>query len=326
MRIHYTLDDAPARLPLAMRSVDAVWDRAADLRSSPGVHLIEATTQHMLNTGMTLVDELAHYFDEGAPTEADPYGLADCYARRRELEDLLRDLRDTPGGLTALSEVTELFPLSFTRDLQFTLALTVVGYPAFGYARAYSDSDGEEYHGMVANLAQARPHLEARLGQFSGELLVNMIRYGFFNHEGFLLAYAEYSQDIQRKTETIAERLKDTLMSRGIAWYLSYRHNAAFYDTALGLDAAQLPEYIARLNAMLADAGKKRATDDSVFDEWFQRHEEQAPCVDVVGYLAARGIVAARGEDGLRAAVERGADHFIAIHNALDQPPIRARG
>ena len=30
MKIHYTLDDSPARLPLSIRSTDALWDRAAE--------------------------------------------------------------------------------------------------------------------------------------------------------------------------------------------------------------------------------------------------------------------------------------------------------
>jgi hypothetical protein len=59
MKIHYTLDDSAARLPLSIRSADGVWDRAAELRNAPGVHLVELATQHMLNTGSTLFDELA---------------------------------------------------------------------------------------------------------------------------------------------------------------------------------------------------------------------------------------------------------------------------
>jgi len=87
--------------------------------------------------------------------------------------------------------------------------------------RTYSDSEGEEYHGMVVNLAQARAHLESILGQFSLDLLIQVIRHGFFNHEGFLLAYAGYRQATGRTTEKLSDRLKDILMSRGIAWYAS---------------------------------------------------------------------------------------------------------
>jgi hypothetical protein len=48
----------------------------------------------MMGTGLTLVDELAVYFENGRPTEADPYALEACYDNRAELEDLLRDLRE----------------------------------------------------------------------------------------------------------------------------------------------------------------------------------------------------------------------------------------
>lgn len=159
MRIHFAFDDSAARLPLAIRSSEGVFDRAADLRSAPGVQLVEITTQHVLNTGTSLIDELAHYFEMGGPSEADPYALAACYAQRELLEDLLRDLRDRQDQLTAFHEVEALFPASFTRDLSFALAFTVVGVPAFGYVRSFKDSEGEEYHGMVVNLAQAGPTL-----------------------------------------------------------------------------------------------------------------------------------------------------------------------
>jgi len=321
MKIHYTLDDSAARLPLTIRSADALWDHAAELRSGPGVQLVELTTQYMLNTGATLIDEMAHYFESGAPSEADPYALGQCYAHRTQLEDLLSDLHDARSHLVSLHEVAELFPIAFTRDLQLTLALTTVGVPAFGYVRTYTDSEGEEYHGMVVNLAQARPHLESILGQFSLELLIKVIRHGFFNHEGFLLAYASYREATGRTIEKLSDRLKDILMSRGIAWYLSYRHDLAFYDQALNLDETRLASYVERCNALITSARKKRATEDTP-DEWFQGRHPGDHCLDMVGYHAARTIAEAHGLAQLREAIVQGADYFIETYNSLGKPAL----
>ncbi len=313
MKIQYTLDDSAARLPLTIRSADALWDRAADLRSAPGVQMVELTTQHMLNTGASLSDELAHYFDSGAPSEADPYALKTCFANRSLLEDLLEDLRDTHPGLVALHQVAELFPISFEYDLQFMLALTAVGYPAFGYVRTYQDSEDEEYNGLVVNLAQARPHLESTLGHYSLELLINVIRNGFFNHEGFLLAYAEFAQVTGRLPERPLDRLKDALMSRGIAWHLSYRHDPAFYDGVLGLDEARLAACIERCNAALAAVRKKKVTEETVEDRHGVIPREQ--CLDVAGYHAARTVAHHYGDQGLRDSIVQGADHFFTLYN-----------
>jgi hypothetical protein len=324
MKIHYTLDDSAARLPLSIRSADGVWDRAAELRSAPGIHLVELATQHMLNTGSTLFDELSFYYDKAAPSESDPYALLNCYTNRTALEDLLSDLRDVQPGLIALHEVAELFPITYTQDIQFMLALTAVGYPAFGYVRTYKDSEGEEYHGMVVNLAQARPHLEQTVGHYSQNLLVNVIRHGFFNHEGFLLAYTEYCENTGRLPETLAERLKVALLSRGIAWYLSYRHNLKFYDQALILDDERLPDYVERYNTLVSNTRKRKVADESTFDVWLQQREPNEPCIDVVGYHAARTIATTYGDDGLRQAIEQGPDHFISLYNALGKHPIKA--
>jgi hypothetical protein len=324
MNIHYTLDDSAARLPLSMRSSDAVWDRAADLRSSPGVQLVELTTQHLLPTGLALVDELADYFEAGAPSDSDPYGLGPCFAQRALLEDLLRDVREAQPGLAALHEVAELFPLDFSYDLQFMLALTVIGYPAFGYVRTYKDSEGEEYHGLVVNLAQARPHIEGLLGHFSLERLVEVIRHGFFNHEGFLLAYAAYRDASGRAPERPAERARDRLMRRGIAWYLSYRHDFAFYDRALGLDAAQLPAYAARCNAHLASLEKKRG--DDALAAALDAPAPDQPWLDIAGYFAARAVAGAHGEEGLREAVAQGATHFLRLYHGLGLPTLTFGG
>jgi hypothetical protein len=324
MKIHYTLDDSAARLPLTIRSADSLWDHAAELRSAPGVQLVELTTQYVLNTGSALFDEMAHYFEAGAPSEADPYALGYCYTQRGALEDLLGDLHDAQPGLVALHEVAEMFPITFTRDLQFSLALTAVGAPAFGYVRTYADSEGEEYHGMVVNLAQARPHLESTLGQFSLELLIRVIRHGFFNHEGFLLAYASYRQATGRITEKLSDRLKDILMGRGIAWYLSYRHDLAFYDETLNLDETRLAGYVEHCNAMITNARKKRATEDTP-DEWFPGQQAGDHCLDMVGYYAARTIAAAHGVARLREAIVQGADYFIETYNALSKPELHLR-
>ena len=321
MQIHYTLDDSAARLLLTIRSVEQVWDRAAELRNSAGVHLVELATRHVLGTGSGLVEELARYFESGV-SDTDPYQLAFYDAHRAELEDLLRDLRDVRPPLVALHEVAELFPLTMELDINFTLALTVVGYPAFGYVRTYHDSEGETYHGLVVNLAQARAHL-LTLGEaeFSLQRLADTIRHGFFNHEGFLLAYAEYARAIGRETERAQERLKNRLLSRGIAWYLSYRHDFAYYDALIGLDEARdLPVYVARCNALLdgSRAGKP-------LEEWPQAWETLEPsrtCLDVVGYFAARGIAAAHGVEGLREAILAGPERFIHMYNALGKPPL----
>ena len=322
MQIHYTLDDSAARLLLTIRSVEQVWDRAAELRNSPGVHLVELATRHVLGTGSGLVEELARYFEIGV-SDTDPYQLAFYDAHRSELEDLLRDLRDVQPPLVALHEVAELFPLTLAMDINFTLALTVVGYPAFGYVRTYHDSEGETYHGLVVNLAQARAHLLA-LGEedFSLDRLADTIRHGFFNHEGFLLAYAEYARTVGRETERAQDRLKNRLLSRGIAWYLSYRHDFAFYDALIGLDEARdLPAHVARCNALFdgSHSGKP-------LEEWPQAWETLEPgqtCIDVVGYFAARAIAAKHGVSGLREAIFAGPDRFIQMYNALGKPPLR---
>ena len=321
MKIQYTLDDSAARLPLAIRSADGVWDRAADLRSTPGIQLVELTTQHMLNTGATLYDELATYFDSDAPSESDPYALAACFADRAVLEDLLNDLHDRRAELVALYEVAEMFPLSFDYELPLTLALTVVGVPAFGYVRTFKDSEGEEYHGMVVNLAQARPHLETLLGHFSRELLMNMIRYGFFNHEGFLLAYQEYCEAVGRVPSRLVDRLKDALLKRGVAWYLSYRHDLTFYDEALGLNTASLSAALARCNAVFADLRKDKAADEPL-NHWLHDHQPDDACLDIAGYVAARTIAQTYGDDGLRAAIANGPDYFITQYNALAKEPL----
>ncbi len=321
MRIHYLLDDSAARLPLAIRSSESLWDRAAELRSSPGVQLVELTTQHLLGTGVTLVDELAHYFDHGAPSDSDPYRLAQCFAERTALEDLLRDVREARPDLVALHEVTELFPLDFACDLHFTLALTVVGYPAFGYVRTYADSEGESFYGLVVNLAQARPHIEGLIGHFSLEVLINTIRHGFFNHEGFLLAYGVYCAQIGRVPERPLDRAREELMSRGIAWYLSYRHDFAFYDQVLGLHENDLPAYVDQCNNLLDNNSKKWAGQS--LDELLSNRQSGLPalrCLDVVGYFAARAIAREYGEGALREAVIRGPLHFIRLYNQLKLP------
>jgi len=327
MRIHYTIDDSAARLPLAIRSSDAVWDRAADLRNSPGIHLVELTTQHMLAIGTTLVDELANFYDNGQPSESDPYALAHCYANRAALEDLLRDVREAQPGVAALHEVAEMFPLDLALDLSFMLALTVVGYPAFGYVRTYRDSERDEYHGLVVNLAQAQPHLEELFGHFSLERLINLIRHGFFNHEGFLVAYEVYSEAIGRRTDRAFDPLKDDFMKRGIAWYLSYRHDLATYDEALGLGIDRRDDAIAECNAVIANAGAG-GLNDPVADglEIHESRDAVQQCMDVAGYHVARAIAEAYGDAGLRACIVKGADHFIEIYNALDVPKIRFPG
>ncbi|HML23689.1 MAG TPA: hypothetical protein PKD09_18680 [Aggregatilinea sp.] len=319
MRIHYSFDDSAARLPLAIRSTEGVFDRAADLRNAPGVQLVELTTQHMLNTGTTLVDELVHYFDTGTPSEADPYALNACYVQRDLLDDLLRDLRDRLPSLVAFDEIEALFPASFERDLNLALAFTVVGVPAFGYVRSFSDSEGEEFHGMVVNLAQAYPHLESELGQFSLSLLADTIRSGFFNHEGFQLAYGEYRESLGRPSNAPVDLLKDALLSRGIAWYLSYRHDLTFYDEALGLNGDSLPKCVVSWNEMM-DAARDHTISDTRLDEWLRPRDVRHPGeleVDVVGYYAARAIGEQHGIDGLREAVAQGPDRFIALYNAL---------
>lgn len=325
MKIHVTFDDSAAQLPLAIRSADGVYDRAAELRNSAGVHLVELTTQHMLGTSFTLTDELTSYFDHGQPSEADPYALAACYAERAALEDLLRDLRHIASDLVTLEQVETLFPAWFTPDIHFLLALTAVGYPAFGYVRTYKDSEGETYHGMVVNLAQCRPHVEALTGEFSLARLVELIRDGFFNHEGFLLAYGEFCDATDRYPDTLAGRFKEALLQRGIAWYLSYRSDPAFYAEMLRLDEARLPELVAHCNRLLADTGRRRAIDSAAFETWLKQHETIEPvsgCIDMVGYFAVQAITTQHGEDGLRAAIERGPDHFLALYNALDDVPV----
>jgi hypothetical protein len=326
MKIYTLFDDSAARLPLAIRSAEGVWDRAADLRTSPGVLLVELTTQHMLNTGITLTDELAHYFDEGSPSESDPYALGSCYANRKPLEDLLHDLRDIQQDLIVFQEIEALFPASFRRELHFTLALTVVGYPAFGYVRTYKDSEEEEYHGMVINLAQARPHLEQHLGQFSRSLLIDAIRYGFFNHEGFQIAYAEYCEATRRQPERPLDRLKEAMFSRGTAWYLSYRHDLAFYDAVMGPDQAVFEQCVHDWNKLVEATRKKHLSEDTI-EDWLRRRTSQQPeelCVDVVGYYVVRAVAAQHGDAGLQESIQRGPDHLIALYNALGQQTLKS--
>jgi hypothetical protein len=318
MKIQYTFDDSAARLPLAIRGADSVWDRAAEIRQAPGVLLVELTTQHMLNTGASLTEELATYFDDGTPSENDPYALGDCYANREWLEDLLRDLRD--AKLVAFAEVEALFPVTFMRELSLTLALTAVGFPAFGYVRTYKDSEGEEYHGMVVNLAQARPHMENQTGQFSLSRLVDMIRYGFFNHEGFQIAYHEFTHAIDRIPNRPLDRLKDTLLSRGIAWHLSYRHDFAFYDEMLGLDADHIASYVESWNTAV-EIARKKGPGDEAGEDWLYRREATVHVddlyIDWVGYHAARAIADKYGNKGLRDAVTKGPDQFITLYNEI---------
>jgi hypothetical protein len=321
MKIHYTLDDSAARLPLSILSPDALWDRAAELRGAQGVQLVELTTQHLLNTGITLTDELSNYLETGSPSDSDPYALRYCFSNRRQLEDLMRDLRETRPGLVALHQVAELFPLTFTEDLHLMLALTAVGYPAFGYVRTYKDSDHEEYNGLVVNLAQARPHLEETLGQYSLELLISTIRHGFFNHEAFLLAYAKYTHVTGREPEKPADRLKDALMSRGIAWHLSYRHHAAFYNHVLQLGEQRLAECVTHFNTTLAAARRKHVSDEPLEDA--QQVHQRELYLDMAGYHVARTIALAQGDDGLREAIVQGPDHFIEMYNELGTPVIK---
>ncbi|NDJ78672.1 MAG: hypothetical protein GYB65_20675, partial [Chloroflexi bacterium] len=320
MKIQYTIDDSAARLPLSIRSAEGVWDREADLRNAPGVHLVELTTQHMQNTGATLTDELTGYFNNGHPSEADPYALADCFANREQLEDLLRDLRHVEAEIVALNEVEALFPVMFMHEMTVMLALTTVGYPAFGYVRTYRDSEGESYHGMVVNLAQARPHLEERLGQFSFSLLTDVIRCGFFNHQGFLLAYDVYCQATKRAPDGLVAQLKDAALRRGIAWFLSYRHNLAFYDETLGFDADRVGNYVQRWND-LVELARDATLDDESFEDWLRSVDQCEPtgmlCVDALGLFVARTLFDAHGNKGLRDAITEGPDHFITSYNAL---------
>lgn len=320
MKIHYTLDESAARLPLAIRSTEGVWDHVAALRTAPGVHLVELTTQHVLNTGAVLVDELAHYFEEGAPSEADPYQLKTCYANRAVLEDLLRDLSEAP--LATLEEVEALFPPSVEHELSVLLALTVVGVPAFGYVRTYNDSEGEEYHGIVVNLAQARPHLEEALGQFSLSLLIDTIRYGLFNHEVFQLAYASFCEAIGRTPDRLSDRLKNNLMSRGIAWYVGYRHDLAFYDDAQSAPETGLEAQVHQWNALVAGVGKKKFADwlvDDLSHAAGESSQASEQCIDVVGYHVARMLVDHYGESSLRESVAQGPDTFLSLYNALGE-------
>lgn len=324
MKIHYTIDDSAARLPLSIRSEEGVWDRAAELRSAPGVQLVELTTQHMLNTGTMLIDELAHYFEAGSASESDPYALALCYSNREQLEDLLRDLRGTQN-LASFREVEALFPVTFMRDLHFTLALTTVGVSAFGYVRSFKDSEGEEYHGMVVNLAQARPHLETVLGQFSLSLLVDVIRRGFFNHMGFRIAYAEYTGAIGRSSDRPLDKLKDALLSRGIAWYLSYQNDLDFYTQMLDLNGERLASYARHWNSTVESIQRRSLSDDTL-EEWLRRGDFHHPgelYVDALGFHAARTVFAAQGNKGLREAIMQGGDQFLAQYNACAEHKLK---
>ncbi|MBN1201693.1 MAG: hypothetical protein JXJ20_07555 [Anaerolineae bacterium] len=325
MKIHYTLDDSAARLPLAIRSADAVRDRAVDLRNAPGVRLVEITTQHMSNTGAMLIDELATYFDHDVPSESDPYQLAGCYANRSQLEDLLRDVRDLGPDLTAFDEVEALFPASVEQDINLLLALTTVGFPAFGYVRTYTDSEEDEYHGMVVNLAQARPHLEQTLGQFSLSLLIDVIRDGFFNHQAFRLAYDGYCTAVGRDPEKAVTRLKHALLSRGIAWYLSYRRNLAFYDTVLVATEETLVNCVEVWNKVMRHARGKRLFEE-MLDDWLQQQPDWQPdqmCVDVVAYHAVRAVVDRHGDQVLRELIVKGPDYFLKLYKGLGLHQLR---
>jgi hypothetical protein len=327
MRVHYILDDSAARLPLTIRSADAVQDRSTDLRSASGVHLVELTTQHMQSTSATLLDELTYYFDnDRTTTEGDPYALAHCYAHHTQLEDLWHDIRDRGNDLAAFDEVTGLFPTTFKRELPVTLAFTVVGYQAFGYVRTYKDSEGDEYHGLVVNLAQAQPHLENTVGQFSRSLLTDTIRHGFFNHQVFLLAYGEYCEAVDRIPHRASDRLKDLLLSRGIAWYLSYSHDLALYDDMLALSNDGLTQFVASWNDLIEDARNKRLP-YHLFDEWMMPQDTLHPHeqgIGIVGYHIARTIADRYGIQALREAIRRGPDHFIQLYNALGQHTVMA--
>jgi len=322
MKIRYTLDDTAARIPLSIRSSDGVWDRSADLRNAPSVRLVELTTQHMLNTGLSLIEELAHYFEQGAPSESDPYALGQCYENRDRLQDLLSDLHNQPPDqLIALHEIEALFPASYDKTIPFSLALTVVGMPAFGYVRTFSDAEGEQFHGLIVNLAQAHQHLEERFGQFSLALLIDTIRDGFFNHEAFRIIYHEFVTDSGRSLNRPVDRLKNTLLSRGIAWYLSYRRDLTFYDEILGLNTIPLDEHAAVWNRMI-DAARRKAASDQLVEDWLEVPETRHPgesCIDIVGYFAARAIAEQHGVAGLREAITAGPDHFITLYNALGQ-------
>src|SRR5690554_83735 len=325
MKIHTTLDDSAARIPLSIRSTEGVWDRSADLRNSPGVQLVELATQHWLNTGVTLVEELAYYFENNEPSEDDPYALTRCYDHRTQLEDLLSDLYNRPiEQLIALSELESFFPDSFTVEFPFTVAFSVVGAPAFGYVRTYSDSEGEESHGLVVNLAQAQPHLESTFGQFSLDLLVDTIRDGFFNHEAFRVVYHEYLAQSERGPARPIDRLKSALLSRGIAWYLSYCRNLAFYDEILDLQTGALDDHIAAWNRVVDTVRRKNHT-EALFDDWLEMPEPRAPGemnLDVLGYFAARAIAEKHGDAGLRDSVTEGPDRFIALFNEASPAPL----
>ena len=326
MKIYTTLDDSAARIPLSIRSSDGVWDRSADLRNSPGVQLVELATQHWLNTGVTLVEELAYYFENNEPSEDDPYALTRCYDHRTQLEDLLGDLYNRPREeWIELSEIESLFPESFAVDFPFTLALTVVGAPAFGYVRTYNDSEGEESHGLVVNLAQAQPHLESVFGHFSLDLLIDTIRDGFFNHEAFRVVYHEYLAQNGRVPARPVDRLKSALLSRGIAWYLSYCKDLAFYDEILGLDRSALDQHIAMWNRVI-EAARRKNTSEPLFEDWLELPETRAPSemnLDVLGYFAARAIAENHGREGLREAVAEGPDRFIALFNEISPAPLQ---
>jgi hypothetical protein len=195
-----------------------------------------------------------------------------------------------------------------------------VGFPGFGYVRTYKDSEGEEYHGMVVNLAQARPHLENYLGRFSLSLLIDTIRYGFFNHESFLLAYREYCQTIGRSADGPTERIKEALLSRGIAWYLSYHHDPTLYQDVLALGDDNLARCVKSWNHMI-DTAKRQGMSDEALENLLRRRDTRQPdemCIDIVGYTVAQAIAAARGNAGLRDAITQGPDRFIALYNGLE--------
>ena len=274
----------------------------------------------MLNTGAVLVDELAHYFEEGAPSEADPYQLKTCYANRACSRTCCAISARRRWRRSTRSKPCS--PPSVEHELSVLLALTVVAFPAFGYVRTYNDSEGEEYHGIVVNLAQARPHLEEALGQFSLSLLIDTIRYGLFNHEVFQLAYASFCEAIGRTPDRLSDRLKNNLMSRGIAWYVGYRHDLAFYDDAQSAPETGLEAQVHQWNALVAGVGKKKFADwlvDDLSHAAGESSQASEQCIDVVGYHVARMLVDHYGESSLRESVAQGPDTFLSLYNALGE-------
>jgi len=113
-------------------------------------------------------------------------------------------------------------------------------------------------------------------------------------------------------------------MRRGIAWYLSYRHDFSFYDQVLGLESAGLPGYVARYNAHLASVEKKRG--DDALAQTLDVPEPDQPWGDIVGYFAARAVAQAYGDEGLRESVAHGATHFLRLYHGLGLPTLTFGG